>query len=132
AETSSPDTLSKAKHRWMERIAYEIDVDGPSPSQVLRKQADNAIKSKDCSDGIGVISMHATPSVFAAFKTLMAHQRNWDGKAPFIPEDVAAFLHVEPDTPARSEEHTSELQSRFDLVCRLLLEKQQPPIKSTT
>src|SRR5437868_7687584 len=26
------------------------------------------------------------------------------------------------DTP-RSEEHTSELQSRFDLVCRLLLEK---------
>src|SRR5437868_5001342 len=26
---------------------------------------------------------------------------------------------------ARSEEHTSELQSRFDLVCRLLLEKKQ-------
>src|SRR5699024_11610533 len=25
--------------------------------------------------------------------------------------------------PTRSEEHTSELQSRFDLVCRLLLEK---------
>src|SRR5438105_6014841 len=25
--------------------------------------------------------------------------------------------------PARSEEHTSELQSRVDLVCRLLLEK---------
>src|SRR5699024_10101492 len=26
---------------------------------------------------------------------------------------------------ARSEEHTSELQSRFDLVCRLLLEKKE-------
>src|SRR5207249_10601333 len=26
-------------------------------------------------------------------------------------------------TALRSEEHTSELQSRFDLVCRLLLEK---------
>src|SRR5699024_11929960 len=25
------------------------------------------------------------------------------------------------DRPVRSEEHTSELQSRFDLVCRLLL-----------
>src|SRR5438067_13208262 len=25
----------------------------------------------------------------------------------------------------RSEEHTSELQSRFDLVCRLLLEKKR-------
>src|SRR5438067_10404647 len=33
-----------------------------------------------------------------------------------------------PDTQ-RSEEHTSELQSRFELVCRLLLEKKnrQPP-----
>src|SRR5699024_12409299 len=28
-----------------------------------------------------------------------------------------------PVVAARSEEHTSELQSRFDLVCRLLLEK---------
>src|SRR5699024_12077467 len=26
----------------------------------------------------------------------------------------------------RSEEHTSELQSRFDLVCRLLLQKKKP------
>src|SRR6266513_4485025 len=28
-------------------------------------------------------------------------------------------------TCPRSEEHTSELQSRFDLVCRLLLEKKK-------
>src|SRR5438067_7745026 len=28
-------------------------------------------------------------------------------------------------SPRRSEEHTSELQSRFDLVCRLLLEKKK-------
>src|SRR5437868_7627786 len=28
-------------------------------------------------------------------------------------------------SPSRSEEHTSELQSRFDLVCRLLLEKKK-------
>src|SRR5437868_11824091 len=30
---------------------------------------------------------------------------------------------------ARSEEHTSELQSRFDLVCRLLLEKKKNKYK---
>src|SRR3712207_7912304 len=29
--------------------------------------------------------------------------------------------------PVRSEEHTSELQSRQYLVCRLLLEKKKPP-----
>src|SRR5438105_8292020 len=30
-----------------------------------------------------------------------------------------------PSTATRSEEHTSELQSRVDLVCRLLLEKKK-------
>src|SRR5207249_8706206 len=30
----------------------------------------------------------------------------------------------------RSEEHTSELQSRFDLVCRLLLEKKKKLVQS--
>mgnify|MGYP002265064284 CR=1 FL=1 len=30
---------------------------------------------------------------------------------------------LEQNINGRSEEHTSELQSRFDLVCRLLLEK---------
>src|SRR5699024_5014277 len=37
-------------------------------------------------------------------------------------EDMAYKLGM--DFP-RSEEHTSELQSRFDLVCRLLLEKKK-------
>src|SRR5207247_5693175 len=32
---------------------------------------------------------------------------------------------------ARSEEHTSELQSRVDLVCRLLLEKKKEEARST-
>src|SRR5207249_5590620 len=35
--------------------------------------------------------------------------------------------HVRPTQ--RSEEHTSELQSRFDLVCRLLLEKKKTKYK---
>src|SRR5699024_11218753 len=34
-----------------------------------------------------------------------------------------AFGQVLDLVQVRSEEHTSELQSRFDLVCRLLLEK---------
>src|SRR6266704_7219365 len=37
-----------------------------------------------------------------------------------------AFWALARHWPAsRSEEHTSELQSRFDLVCRLLLEKKK-------
>src|SRR5699024_11801358 len=36
---------------------------------------------------------------------------------------VSASMRLETLPFPRSEEHTSELQSRFDLVCRLLLEK---------
>src|SRR3954466_16431788 len=35
-----------------------------------------------------------------------------------------------PPRPARSEEHTSELQSHDNLACRLLLEKQQLPCRT--
>src|SRR5207249_11615122 len=38
------------------------------------------------------------------------------------------FLERQDHREARSEEHTSELQSRFDLVCRLLLEKKKKKI----
>src|SRR2546428_11694882 len=41
----------------------------------------------------------------------------------FITRDSARFTFFE--TVERSEEHTSELQSRSDLVCRLLLEKKK-------
>src|SRR5690349_23975885 len=37
------------------------------------------------------------------------------------PVDMSASMEM----PSRSEEHTSELQSRRDLVCRLLLEKKK-------
>src|SRR5690606_40364520 len=44
-------------------------------------------------------------------------------------EDLAAYLVKEIQDVyrlQRSEEHTSELQSRENLVCRLLLEKKKP------
>src|SRR5699024_11885797 len=47
---------------------------------------------------------------------------------PFVTEELwRALTNKESITvaPWRSEEHTSELQSRFDLVCRLLLEKKE-------
>src|SRR5699024_11717620 len=43
---------------------------------------------------------------------------------------IGALITIQQNTGLedyieRSEEHTSELQSRFDLVCRLLLEKKK-------
>src|SRR3712207_7846299 len=40
------------------------------------------------------------------------------------PDEEGEEVHFHPG-PARSEEHTSELQSRQYLVCRLLLEKKK-------
>src|SRR5262245_64565928 len=40
-----------------------------------------------------------------------------------------AALRTKPSPNARSEEHTSELQSLRHLVCRLLLEKKKKKIK---
>src|SRR5476651_2863974 len=42
----------------------------------------------------------------------------------------AADHRGRPARPARSEEHTSELQSRQYLVCRLLLEKKKKKTKT--
>src|SRR5207249_7003829 len=54
------------------------------------------------------------------------HLQATDGLRPQVRVgDDLELLHE-----ARSEEHTSELQSRFDLVCRLLLEKKNKYLKS--
>src|SRR6266436_9252449 len=68
-----------------------------------------------------------------------------DAAIPGILETVPTYrslmVNYDPERLERSEEHTSELQSRLHLVCRLLLEKkkqqktptphprQQPPMR---
>src|SRR5438034_5698288 len=47
----------------------------------------------------------------------------WSMRSPSISADVC--------WRERSEEHTSELQSHSDLVCRLLLEKKKKKIRKT-
>src|SRR2546422_3380378 len=55
------------------------------------------------------------------------------GRGPYL-EYPRTAQGPDPKTggPARSEEHTSELQSRLHLVCRLLLEKKKKHIPITT
>src|SRR5699024_11726468 len=47
-------------------------------------------------------------------------------------EDKVDLLEKVCGQSDRSEEHTSELQSRFDLVCRLLLEKKKHKSERTS
>src|SRR3712207_7942612 len=46
------------------------------------------------------------------------------------PGAIGSSRALDVDPPERSEEHTSELQSRQYLVCRLLLEKKKDDVKN--
>src|SRR2546426_2616248 len=54
-------------------------------------------------------------------------KENWLDRAHALLTEATrlAELAARPDPVARSEEHTSELQSPCNLVCRLLLEKKR-------
>src|SRR3712207_7693490 len=52
------------------------------------------------------------------------------GIGPDLLVEVMELLLLRHPDPRRSEEHTSELQSRQYLVCRLLLEKKNNAIRS--
>src|SRR3989449_4288228 len=64
--------------------------------------------------GRGVHARLARPAVAAAVPGIVGDQ-----------ERRFRRLKLPQDRPDRSEEHTSELQSRLHLVCRLLLEKKK-------
>src|SRR5207249_8703580 len=70
---------------------------------------------------LGLIEVH---EAFAA--QVLSNFQGWAAKGWEINPDIINVMggSIAIGHP-RSEEHTSELQSRFDLVCRLLLEKKK-------
>src|SRR5699024_11815479 len=71
---------------------------------------------------------------FDSHKDLRVISTRHEGGAAFMAEADAKLtgsptvVMATRGVGARSEEYTSELQSRFDLVCRLLLEKKKQDI----
>src|SRR5699024_11843114 len=79
-----------------------------------RRRIQSAVRAVLCRTGsypdLPFFSMQALPTPTEA-------RAGWDSSAP----QIGSRLARSGTRPARSEEHTSELQSRFALVCRLLL-----------
>src|SRR5699024_11831418 len=73
-------------------------------------------------------SQNGSPSFFGfqSTKSRGSSFSSWPDTRSSLPPDCRSSRFL------RSEEHTSELQSRFDLVCRLLLEKKKHHGNSTT
>src|SRR5262249_57597538 len=66
----------------------------------------------------------ATPLATSAIRR---HRSIRASHAPTVPANNPSSRNGAPRPTARSEEHTSELQSLTNLVCRLLLEKKKTP-----
>src|SRR5437868_10683975 len=60
-----------------------------------------------------------------AVAALLVEASRLDGHYDAAEQGTVVRLLRQMSVEAQSEEHTSELQSRFDLVCRLLLEKKK-------
>src|SRR5207249_12030007 len=80
---------------------------------------------------IYTLSLHDALPICIHDKALADYRRAYEsrhkilnGFMPFWRSLDKTFGQVDKKL-TRSEEHTSELQSRFDLVCRLLLEKKK-------
>src|SRR2546430_12786446 len=96
------------------RIMPEVAPPGPQPLVVARVQTDAQLLS-------GV-------QVRARGEAIPGEQlRHAALEEPRDLRDGVALAHrvEEPPVSTRSEEHTSELQSQSNLVCRLLLEKKK-------
>src|SRR2546421_897330 len=85
------------------------------------------LAEKTCAE----LAIRSQPDAGAVATKRLGHRGNeadFTGRAigkAILAGGFAALVRYLLERPARSEEHTSELQSRSDLVCRLLLEKKK-------
>src|SRR5207249_10484491 len=81
---------------------------------------------------VGRLSPATLLAASAGLIALTSHPARSQTECSIIPKATGTIAYypeqgrlvrapVQEDIASRSEEHTSELQSRFDLVCRLLL-----------
>src|SRR2546428_3080119 len=117
-------------HGWV----YAAVHDSQSPCARAIGRATTRLARKPCALGLERFHTHVTspqpwlslaPTTSRSCSAASCRTRPRAGAGK--PRALGAqFTISNPSTPAstnRSEEHTSELQSRSDLVCRLLLEK---------
>src|SRR5256885_4187540 len=97
----------------------------------LGKQGRTAAQNEACADGRSLKAAAKAESRCGAQVLLLQPadcNRSYNEPAPACSHWPLQWLATSPRTscgPDRSEEHTSELQSPCNLVCRLLLEKKK-------
>src|SRR2546426_6783796 len=72
---------------------------------------------------IYTLSLHDALPISIPHTSVVSHNAHARRFHEGVPSRARPSNHLATGQPARSEEHTSELQSPCNLVCRLLLEK---------
>ena len=122
-------------------VAGQIEIEAHYSAYLERQRADVAAFRRDEAlalpadldfDAIGGLSNEAREKLHAARPATLGAAGRISGVTPAA---LTALLgHVKrrvKHKQTRSEEHTSELQSRRNLVCRLLLEKKKITLSTT-
>src|SRR5690625_3134291 len=138
---SDPAITTKATRSWWSTIVKRSRSRRDRRGMGAKKR-----RYRDCSDWRTWKSCRASASSgriglrWAADPSLRAMSASqWDGYEGAVgadrrrfargPSRLSSMVGSYPRRARRSEEHTSELQSRGHLVCRLLLEKKKESIK---
>src|SRR5699024_11745815 len=103
---------------WIAQQNWEdiLFIHTPVPASVLQEYvpAPFTIDTYNGQGWLTLVLFRATNSRFRYFPSFLSYPKL---------NQMNLRTYVTFGGESRSEEHTSELQSRFDLVCRLLLEK---------
>src|SRR3712207_8066983 len=105
----------------------------PGPAWLILPTYDEAENLEPLVDAVLPVLAAAAPE---GHRILIVDDNSPDGTGAIADRLAAELAEVEvlhrPAAEGRSEEHTSELQSRQYLVCRLLLEKKNIQTHSTS
>src|SRR5882672_9185675 len=127
-ENTRGDQVSLKKHAPSEIQCVEITVGIGRWLLNIREQAGSSRRSQKSATGAqlwpAIPEITANTGVSANFLSSCSAQVA-DGAVNSHTCSTQRRLTLNMDRAARSEEHTSELQSHSDLVCRLLLEKKK-------
>src|SRR5437773_8686792 len=108
--------MSGVASAWSSQEGFGVEILGESPA--LRRAL--ALAERFARTSLSVLLQGATGTGKELFARRIHERSGRTGR--FVPVNCGA----------RSEEHTSELQSHHDLVCRLLLEKKKTTKTKTT
>jgi len=103
AESVTPEEISQAKQRWLERITHHIDADGPPLSETLKKQPDNALQLRTHKDGSATASMHMDPVWTAVVKEFLNTNLNYKGNKPLLPENIENLYKAAADAKSTQQ-----------------------------